>query len=203
MITVYGYPRSRSRRATWALEEVGQPYQWVMIDFKKGEHQAPEFLEINPSGKVPALKHDELVLTESMAIVHYIGETFGGGLIPSDRGARALYLQWSAFAISELEQGLWNISKHKFILPREKRIPEMRAIGSWEFQKSLKLLSKGLQDRPYIVGDQFTGADILLGQSLYWASRFEQPCDYENLNQYLDRLLKRPAWIKSEDTEGL
>ncbi|BFM14647.1 glutathione S-transferase family protein [Maricurvus nonylphenolicus] len=195
MLTVYGYPQTRSSRITWMLEELGQDYTYELIDFMKGQHKSAEYLAINPGGKVPAFKDDELLLTESAAIVTYLGDKFGRhDLVPAAGSTdRARYEQWAYFALCELEQGLWNMSKHRFALPSDKRVKELLPTASWEFQQALELLSQGLGDNDYILGDSFSAADILLGHSLFWGLSFKQPIEQKNLQTYIDRLRARPA----------
>ncbi len=194
MITVYGLPKSRSTRVLWALEEVQQDYTFIPLDFLKGEQLQPEYLRINPAGKVPALQHDDFVLTESAAIVNYVATEFGDDLIPRNNNQlRAEYDRWCFFTLSELEQPLWTIGKHKFALPAEKRVPAVLETANWEHEKALGLLSQGLGEKTYILGDQFSGADILLGHTLRWGLAFKRPLPQQNLQDYLARLEARPA----------
>src|ERR1039457_1163771 len=95
MIRIYGFPNTRSTRATWALEEAQADYEFILVNLSKGEHKKPEFLKVNPGGKVPALVDGDLVLTESAAICTYIGEKFpASGLVPTQAVERAHYFQW-------------------------------------------------------------------------------------------------------------
>lgn len=208
MITVFGYPKTRATRIVWLLEELGQDYQYSLIDFAKGDSQSPQFLEINPAGKVPAIQEDDLVITESGAIVTYLADKFSQGkLIPaSGTQQRARYEQWSYFALTELEQPLWSMGKHKFALPKAQRVEAMLATAAWEFQKALKLLSAGLGDQDYILGDEFSAADILIAHTLRWGVSFQQPVEQENLKAYLERMESRDgckqAWAKEKSVLG-
>lgn len=204
MITVYGYPNTRTSRVTWLLEELGQDYKFHLIDLMKGEGHSPEYKAINPSGKVPALSDDELVLTESSAIMSYLGDKYGDAtLVPSPGTAnRGLYDQWACFAIAELEQPLWTIGKHKFALPKERRVPAVFETAEWEFQKALKLLSVGLGDKDYILGDDFSAADILLGHTLFWGLSFKQSVEQENLIRYIERIKNRPSLLSAKQKEA-
>jgi len=204
MITVYGYPNTRTSRVTWLLEELGLDYKYQLVDLMKGEGRSAEYRAINPSGKVPALSDDELVLTESAAIMSYLGDKYyEASLVPSPGTAkRGLYDQWVCFAITELEQPLWTIGKHKFALPKERRVPEVFETSAWEFQKALALLSAGLGDKKYILGDDFSAADILLGHTLFWGAGFKQPIEQENLKSYIERLKTRPCLLSAKEKEG-
>lgn len=201
MMTVYGVRRSRSTRALWALEEAGIPYDFKALNFQQGEHRQPAYLAINPGGKVPALKHGDKVLTESAAIVNYVAAQAGGGLIPADLKERADYDRWCFFALSELEQPLWSMGKHRFAIPEEYRIDAMLKTAAWEYQKALDLFAEGLGNQLYILGDQFSGADILLAQTLMWGNAFQQPLPQQNLQDYLQRSTEREALKRALATE--
>jgi len=196
MIKVYGFTRSRSDRAVWVLEESGTPYEFVALDFAAGEQTQDDYVALNPAAKVPTLVDGELVLTESAAIVNYVASVYGNGLIPSDPGERACYDRWCYFALTELEQPLWTMGKHRFALPKEQRVKEIFPTAAWEYQKALALFSEGLDDQPFILGDQFTGADILLGHTLNWGVNFEQPLEQQNLQDYRERLNDREAVVR-------
>ena len=145
---LYGCPNSRSLRAAWALEEAAAEYEYVHVDLFKGAARTPEFLALNPAGKVPVLVDGELTLTESGAIIDYIGEKFpASGLAPRNAAARANCLRWMFFAQTELEQPLWTIAKHRFALPKDKRIAGIEATARWEFALAAKLLDGALADR--------------------------------------------------------
>jgi len=202
MITVYGLPRSRSSRALWALEESGTDYEFVALDFAAGEQRKPEYLKLSPAAKVPTLVDDDLVLTESAAIVNYVCGRYGEDLLPSDPVARADYDRWSFFALSELEQPLWTIGKHKFALPSEHRVAEIFPTAQWEYQKALDLLSEGLGEKLFILGDAFSGADILLGHTLNWGVAFKQPLEQDSLRAYSERVNARPAFQRVLEREG-
>ena len=203
MITVYGFPLTRSTRVTWLLEELGVDYHFTLVDFNKAQHRSAEYLAINPAGKVPAMTDGDLLLTESAAMVSYLCDKYADrGLIPSvGTVERAHYEQWSYFALCELEQPLWTLSKHKFALPKEQRVPEVRKTASWEFQQALTLLSKGLGDKDYILGT-FSGADILLGHTLFWGLAFHQPIEQDNLRAYIERLRHRDAYQRASAKEA-
>lgn len=196
MITLYSAPGTRGTRIAWLLEELMQPYDYHLINFAKGDSQSPEFLAINPAGKVPVMKEDELIITESAAIVTYLADKFSAGtLIPvAGTPERAKHDQWSFFALTELEQPLWTMGKHKFALPKKHRVTEVIATAQWELQKALALFSEGLGDQDYILGDQFSAVDILLCQTLIWAESFKQDIPQKNLLDYRNRIMARPSY---------
>jgi glutathione S-transferase len=199
MIKVYGFPNSRSLRITWLLEELGLDYAYQLIDFSKGDNRSPAFLAINPCGKVPVIEDDALVMFESAAIVSYLADKYSDStLIPVGGSTqRGLFEQWSYFAACELEQPLWTIGKHKFALPADQRVKEIFPTAAWEFQKALALLSQGLGDQEYMLGDQFSAVDILIAHTLNWGVKFGQPVEQDNLNAYLKRVISRPAMAKA------
>lgn len=195
MLELYGFDYSRSHRGIWALEEAGAQYKYTNLDFTKGEHKSPEFLAKNPGGKVPILIDGDLALAESAAIVTYIGDKFPDkDLVPkAGTKERALYGQWIAFVISELEQPLWTMGRHKFIYPKEKRIPQVLDLAIWEFTQQIKILDEGLRDNDYIVGNKFSMADIMVVHTIMWAQKFEVPIGSEKLEKYAERIKKREA----------
>ncbi|MFT6914829.1 MAG: glutathione S-transferase [Motiliproteus sp.] len=207
MIKVYGFPNSRSLRITWLLEELGLDYQYQLIDFSKSDHRASAFLAINPGGKVPVIEDAALVMSESAAIVTYLADKYGNNAVIPAAGtaSRGLYEQWSYFAVCELEQPLWMLAKHKFALPEAHRVKEIFATAGWEYQKALALLSQGLGDQEYLLGEGFTAVDILIAHTLQWGVKSGQPLEQANLDAYRQRLQARPARVKAlaRETEAL
>ena len=195
MLTLYGFGRSRSLRVAWALEEAGVPYDYRHVDARGGEQRLPPFLALNPGGKVPVLDTGEALLTESLAIVTWVGERFAPHLMPgSDPDARAAHLRWGAFVIGELEQPLWTQAKHSYALPEAWRVPAVLDTARREWAVAAGLLSRGLGERPWIHGEAFTLTDVLVGHTLQWARLFDYPLGHDNLERYADAVAARPAW---------
>ena len=203
MIKLYGLPRSRSTRITWLLEELGLDYEYIALSPDQKGLKSPEYLTINPGGKVPSIVEDGVTLTESGAITTYLADKHtNSGLIPgAGTTQRAHYDRWSYFALCELEQPLWTIGKHTFVLREDKRVPAVIPTAQWEFQHALKLFSEGLGDKPYILGDDFQAVDILLGHTLFWAMSFKQDIPQENLKAYALRLQGREALQRAKARE--
>jgi glutathione S-transferase len=203
MLTVYGCANTRSSRVLWALEEAGAEYEYLAIDLRAGAGWQPEYLALNPGGKVPTLVDGELVLTESAAICTYIGDCFPGSRLTPLVGSseRAQYNQWCYFALSELEQPLWTLAKHTFALPERRRVAAVLDTARWEFSVAAKVLAAGLGRREFIVGDRFTAADILIAHALGWARAWKLPLEHDHLAAYADRLLARPAWARTQERE--
>ncbi|MFN3202378.1 MAG: glutathione S-transferase family protein [Bradymonadia bacterium] len=194
--TVYGSGPSRSSRVVWALEELGQPYTIEHVDFYSGGHRKPAFLAVNPNGKVPALTDGDLSLFESAAILTYLGEQHPeSGFVPeAGSPEKGLYLQWSTFVVTELEQPLWLKAKHTFALPEALRVPEVIPTAEKEYRRVEKVLARGLEGREYLVGDRFTFADVLAGHTLAWAMKAGFPIEVSELLEYAQRLWSRPAF---------
>lgn len=204
MMRLFSYPRTRGTRVTWMLEELGAPYEYEMVPFGDNGFASPAFLRINPGGKVPALQDGTLTLTESAAIVSYLGDKFptSGLTPPAGTPERARHDQWCYFVLSELEQPLWTKGKHRFMLPEDLRVPAIVETANWEFQKALGILSQGLGGKPCILGDDFTAADILIGHTLTWAEQAKQSIDPQNVRDYAGRLRAREACKRTREKEA-
>lgn len=200
MIRLYGTPRSRALRVSWLLEELELPWEFHFVDMAKQQNRTPEFLALNPCGKIPVLEDDGLVLTESAAIMLYLAERYGEGrLLPKPGTASSgHHHQWLSFVITELEQPLWTMGKHRFALPEQQRVAAIQATAVWEFNKAAAIAEQWLPDSPFLLGDELTVADILLAHTLNWATIFEQQIP-PKLAAYRDRLNLRPAMKKALD----
>ena len=200
---VYGYPGTRSARVVWALEEAGAEYEYVHVNLPKGAARQPDYLSVNPGGKVPSLVDADLTLTESAAICLYIARKYPAAhLMPSATSAEHARLeQWCFFALTELEQPLWTLAKHTFALPEKLRVPAIMDTARWEFVRAAGVLAKGLGDLPYIGGNAFSVADILLANTLEWARSRKVELGHASLDAYTDRMLSRPAWTRALQRE--
>ena len=200
---LYGCPNSRSLRAAWALEETGATYEYVHVELFKGAARTPAFLALNAAGKVPVLVDGGLTLTESAAIIAYAADQFpASGLMPQDATLRADCLRWMFFAATELEQPLWTIAKHRFVLPKDKRVAGIEDTARWEFAGAARLVDDALGGRDYICNGTFTGADILLAHTLAWARSAKIELESARLTAYLERLLARPALAAARRREA-
>ena len=196
-ITLYGFGPSRSFRCLWALAETGLDYEFVSLklgSFSSDGAKSAEYLKLNPQGKVPTLKHDDFILTESAAILNYIDAISDKPLIPVDLRSRAKYDELEFFVLTELEQPLWTTGKHKFALPEEHRVEQVLATAKWEFEKAQSAFSKLVSIEEFVLGDRFTFADILVAQTFNWADRFGFDVA-DNYLQYRDRMYARDAAI--------
>ena len=204
MLQLFNFPKTRGFRVTWMLEELETDYEFKLVPFGANGFASEDYLKINPAGKVPALRDGDLVLTESAAIVTYLGDKFPEKQLvpPAGTAARAKYDQWCYFVLTELEQPLWTKGKHTFIFPPDKRVPAVIETAQWEFQKALNILSKGLEGNKYILGDSFSAADILIGHTLTWAQTAKQPVEFQNVTDYAELILGREALQRARDREA-
>lgn len=198
---LYGYRNGRTLRALWALEEVGAPYEYVEVDIMRGQGREPRFLKINPGGKVPALDDEGTIITESAAICMHLAERYPESklLPPAGTLDRTACYKWISFILTELDAPLWTIAKHRFGLPKERRVPAVIDTAEWEVGVALKILAKGLGDRPYLVGELFTVADILAVHTLLWSKSARLPLGNDKLESYLEALMTRAAWNRARD----
>jgi glutathione S-transferase len=201
-IRLYGCANSRSLRAAWALEHAGARYDYVAVDLFGGEARRPPFLAINPAGKVPVLVDGDLSLTESLAIVTYVGEKFPhSGLVPRALVARGEYFRWCSFVVTEVEQPLWAIAQHRFILPKERRLPALEPLQVEAYARAAALLARRLEGRAYLLDEGFSGADILAAHTLAWARSARVPSPSPVLDAYLERLNAAPALMRARERE--
>ena len=122
---LYEFAFTRSIRARWTLQELGVDFEGVTVNMRAGEHRSPQFLAINPAGKLPALVDGDLVLTESAAIVWYLAEKYRK-FLPADLAGRAEVNRWLLFTVTELEQPLWRIAKNRNLYPEAQRLAGLR-----------------------------------------------------------------------------
>ncbi|MGD8429690.1 MAG: glutathione S-transferase family protein [Ectothiorhodospiraceae bacterium] len=204
MIRIYGYPMTRGTRATWALEEAGAEYEYEPVNLKQGEGRRSPYVDLNPAGKVPTLVDDGLVLTESMAVCTWIGDRFpDAGLVPEPRTSeRAQYNKWCSFVVTELEQPLWTMAKHTFALPERYRVPAVIETAKWEFGVAARVLAAGLGENDYLLGTDFSMADLLASHTLAWARGAGLEAESEALKAYAERCLSRPALARAREREN-
>ena len=160
MIKMYGTARSRAGRTLWALEELGLKYEHLPVGFT-GETKKPEYLKINPNGHIPAIDDGGTIVWESMAINLYLAEKYGkGGLWPSTVEQHGACYQWSFFGMTEIEPLLMTMFMNRMLLPQEQRDESAAAKAAEELKKPFKVLDSSLHDREYLLGKEFTIADL-------------------------------------------
>ena len=190
MITLYTNPMSRGRIARWMLEEVGQPYAVRLVDYGPAM-KAPDFLAINPMGKVPALVHDGGVVTEAAAICCWLADAFpAAGLMPADRGA---FFRWMFFGAGPLEQAV--VDRNLGVtVPEDKR----RMVGYGDYDLVTGVLAAQVARAPYLCGETFSAADVYVGAQVGWGLQFGTMPDRPEFRAYWDRLKDRPARLRAE-----
>ena len=190
---LYEFGPTRSLRVRWTLQELGVDYESIPVNLVAGEHRRPEYLKINPAGRVPVLVDGDLVLTESVAIVLYLADKyFNKGLIPADLKERAQVNRWLLFAATELEQPLWRISRHTMLYPEDQRLPGDVILASRDFKEMAAVLEKHMQGRQFVVGDKVTVADFVLAYTLDWANEDHLMDGFPQLLAYMKRMYARP-----------
>lgn len=190
---LYEFGPTRSIRARWILQELAIDFEAASVDLPARRHRTPEFLELNPAGKIPVLVDGDLVLSESVAIVLYLAEKHRDrGFIPLDPQLRADMYRWILFAVTELEQPLWRIAKHTTIFPEQDRIPADVALARREFLPMAAVLENHMKGRDYVVGDRLTAADFIIAYTVDWADVVDLLGECPTLRSYLARMYARP-----------
>ena len=190
---LYEFPPTRSIRVRWTLQELGVPFEAVTVNMMTGEHKGPEYLKVNPAGKLPALVDGDLLLTESVAIVLYLAEKYADkGFMPRDLAGRAELNRWILFIATELEQPLWRITRHINIYPENKRIPAEIELAREDFKSMAAVLEEHMKGRQFVVGNSATVADFILAYTLDWANEVQLLDGFPHLKQYMERMYSRP-----------
>jgi glutathione S-transferase len=184
----YHAPNTRSSAIRWLFEELGVPHELKVFNTKKGEHKSPEYLAINPMGKVPAISHNGQVVTETGAICIYLADLFPeAGLAPKIGEAdRAPYLRWIVFYHSAVEPAIVDHS-----LKREAGPSSMLPYGSYD--ETINALASALAKGPYLLGERFSAADVLIGSSVRWMLLFKMLPERPEFTRYAAQLSERPA----------
>jgi len=196
---LYGTPGSRAMRSIWAAEEVGVDYELVPTSFL-ADSKTPEYLAINPNGRIPALVDGDLALFESMAINLYLAKNYGGKLYPSDPHDEARAIQWTIWGLTELEPHLIPMVLHKVFLPEDQRDPKVVANAEVAIKRPLGVLDAHMSDREYLLGGDFTVADLNLAGALSTANfaKFDIS-EYENATRWLSRCTGRPSFTRARE----
>ena len=189
-LTFYTHPQSRGRIVRWMLEEIGEPYRTVVLDYG-GSMKAAHYLALNPMGKVPALKHGDVVVTETAAICAYLADAFPAkALAPAcDSPLRGAYYRWLFFAAGPLEAAVSNRALG-FVVPPERK----GMIGYGSYDEALATLETAVRGRnPYLLGEGFSAADVYVGSHLAFGMRFGTIDQRPPFVDYCDMLDARPA----------
>ena len=204
-------PRSRAGRALWLLEESGAPYELIVHDFARSTHKEPEYLAVNPDGKLPALVDRgpgigapdwPVVVTESSAVCAYIADLVPEAKLAPPLGSpdRAAYLTWLAYVPAAIEPAFADL-----VFAREKPAPA-GAMGWPPFAVVIQRIASALDprddDAPYLLGAQFTAADLMVGGMLQWLKAWGKLPEHASIDRYLATLEKRPALHRARAKEA-
>ncbi len=194
MIKIYGSPRSSARRCYWLMEELGLAYETVEVDFQKNEQKSPEYLKLNPNGRIPTMVDGEFVLWESIAINTYLAEKNNSDLCGVTLEERALVAQWNFWSAIHL-YGPFEV----LILQQYRKTPDSEATiaARAEIPEYLTILNNHLQNKEYMVGNHFTLADITAATVVIMSSFVNYDISsYQHIGAWVKRLSERPAFQK-------
>lgn len=188
-LTLYHAAPSRSAIVRWMLEEIGEPYDIHVLDLPKGEQMSPEFKAINPMGKVPALRHGDAIIAESAAICTYLADEFpAAGLnMPVGSPQRGAYLKWLFFGPVCIEPAMVDRA-----FPRREE-PHRGTVGYGDIETVMDVTAKAVAAGPYLMGERFTAADVVVGSTLRSGLSFKLLPDVPEIATYVGRLEQRPA----------
>ena len=197
-LVFYTHPMSRGRIVRWMLEEVGQPYRTVLLDYAT-TMKAPDYLAINPMGKVPAIRHGDTVVTEGAAICAYLADAFpqAGLAPPPGHRLRGPYYRWMFFAAGPLEAALSNTALG-FMVPDGRE----RMMGYGCLADTLNALEGAVSHGDYIAGDSCTAADVYVGSHIGFGLQFGTLEKRPAFERYWNRLRQRPAAVRAKEIDG-
>lgn len=185
---LYHMPQTRGGTTLWMNEELGDVCELKLVNLRKGEGRTPQFLKINPMGKLPALQHKGVVVTEAAAICAYLADAFpAAGLAPATSDPRrGVYYRWMFFAPSCIEP---------MMLDRLGKVTRENATaaGHGDFERVTASIEQALSNGPFILGDKFSAADVVMGSTLFFATMFGAIPKEGRVKDYVDRIAARPA----------
>ncbi|MEA3015088.1 MAG: glutathione S-transferase [Sphingomonadales bacterium] len=196
-LTFYTHPQSRGRVIRWMLEEVGAPYETVLLGYNQSMKD-PDYLAINPMGKVPAIRHGDTVVTETAAICAYLADAFpdAGLAPPPGHRKRGAYYRWLFFAAGPVEAAVTNKA-----LKVEVSDEQRAFVGYGSFDTAIDNLESAIIPGPYICGEQFTAADLYVGSQIGYGMMFGSIDKRPVFEEYFGRLQGRPAAIRAREID--
>ncbi len=196
-LAFYTNPQSRGRIIRWMLEEVGAPYETVVLDYGTTMKSA-DYLAINPMGKVPAIRHGDTIVTECAAICAYLADAFpdAGLAPPPGDAARGPYYRWLFFAAGPVEAAVTDKS-----LKAEVADEQRAFVGYGSFEETIDNLERAITPGPFVCGDQFTAADVYVGAQIGWGMMFGSIPKRPAFEDYFARLQARPAAIRARELD--
>ena len=193
-LTLYHASPSRSSIVLWMLEELGEPYDIKLIKLSAGDNLKPDYLAINPMGKVPAILHGDTVITESAAICTYLADEFPKAKlnVPVGTPRRGVYLKWLFFGPGCIEPAVIDRAA-----PRKE--PARRAmLGYGDFDTVMNVIAQAVAKGPWLMGEQFTAADVIVGANIRWGMMFKMLPERKEFLDYAARIAARPAAQRAE-----
>jgi glutathione S-transferase len=192
-IVFFHNPMSRGRVVHLMLEEVGAPYEIKLLEFEKADHKKPDYVALNPMGKIPTIVHRGVVVTEVGAILAYLADAFpAAGLAPPPGDPqRGTYLRWMFFAAGCVEPAI--VDKMLARAPVERK----GTLGYGSFEDTMNALEKAMQPGPFILGDRFSAADVYLGSQLGWGMMTKAIEPRPTFGAYMGRVTARPAFQRT------
>ena len=193
-LTLYHAAPSRSSVVLWMLEELGQPYGVKLIKLSEGENLKPDYLAVNPMGKVPALDHKGTVITEAAAICTYLADEFpqAGLNVPAGTPRRGVYLKWLFFGPGCVEPAMIDRAS-----PRKEEA-RRGMLGYGTFDTTMDTVAKAVAKGPWLMGEQFTAADVIVGSTVRWGTLFKLIPERPEFAAYMARIAARPAAQRAE-----
>jgi glutathione S-transferase len=188
-LTLYHASPSRSSTVLWMLEELGQPYELKVLSLKQGDNLKPDYLAINPMGKVPALKHGDTMITEAAAICTYLADEFPNAKlnIPIGTPRRGVYLKWLFFGPSCIEPSVIDRAA-----PRKEEA-RRGILGYGDFDTVMNVVAKAVEKGPWLMDEQFTAADVIVGANIRFGMMFKMIPERKEFTDYAARIAARPA----------
>lgn len=192
-LTFYYAPQTRAGISLWMFEELSIPYELQILNLKNGDHKKPDYLAINPMGKVPAIRHGETVITENAAICCYLADIFPqAGLAPAiGDPRRGTYLRWMFYSPSCIEPAIADKA-----LQREPGRPSMLGYGS--FDDVIEVTAHAVSQGDYILGDIFSAADVIMGSMIRYGMMWDILPKRDEFTAYVGRLNQRPALLRTD-----
>ncbi len=194
---VYWAPQTRSTRAIWMLEEVGIDYEMERVDIRSSDRKdSDEFLAASPMAKVPAISDGDTSMSESAAICLYLADRYSTGVLAPkiDDPQRGKFLYWTMYTPAVIEPAM----AEKFSNAEPNRVRN----GWGDFDSMIETFDEALEEKDWILGDEFTAADVMLGSSAVFMRMFDMLPDTRNIGAYADRCLARGAFQKAAEKAG-
>lgn len=193
-LTFWTNPMSRGQIVHWMLEELGEPYETVWLEWGPTGHKSADYLKINPMGKVPAVRHDGRIVTECAAICLYLADVFPNAKLKPAADKLADYYRWTLFVAGPVEHAVTSKAMGWAVPPDREAMA-----GFGNFDATIDALDGMLKTRDYVCGDAFTAADVYVGSAVAWGLQFGTMPKRPAFEAYAARLEARPAYKRTKD----